>query len=657
MLLRKFSDSAMLCLTASILLLSGTYSSAAANRPEWQDFESTYLEATKRLSHTPGVMAGLAEHSQCQFDTDAKRLLENYGGAMLDGIEGIRANNAKAAELLFDEAISYLSDFNRYLYCIDRETLGFWDEMIADFLSSAYKTQTKDLDFKDRLQALWNPVLLVADAKQFSTQSKLVSLFSSIHESRITSTVGHDEFVLLSDVQTALSSYPVDSYGAAWLDDFLTGQLVRVTGSDAMEKLLFAISEPTMLGVGRCTLLSHANKAIFDQPCLNGVELGLADCRTSKLANLSSGIGSPLPRNYWAMGLNNPPQQPNTGLVFGRSRTQFAIDVCAILENANAAADAVDSAGLPAMPDSRMPHQFGCAFGIVVRTLSETGWAEDALQCAAERRGPAYGLGLDAVKIKFPAPECRTFEEKSRNDADRILEDLTKETDRALDRLLRDTSVERTADGGRIETTTWTDPETQTTMKTTKTYDKNGNQTDARTGPMLGRNEVSVTYYKDGDKWYKETEYDDGRPPKQEAVPGPPPKGPPTQKQCDPTAAMERADSMYDCVVDKQGRPGLAGPSGPGPVSRGTDRPLPGTPGAVGRQGSPEACNKISMGSVWNNPTGPGADAPSIRHGGPMSFQRFIPKIHGAIDPVRADYLRILVEKVLDAEGGNANRQ
>ena len=76
-----------------------------------------------------------------------------------------------------------------------------------------------------------------------------------------------------NEMISCLDGFPIDTYGAAWLDDFGSGDLVRVTGRTAHNNLVTALADPTVLGIGHCPMLMHSMKMQSDIPCLAGLDM------------------------------------------------------------------------------------------------------------------------------------------------------------------------------------------------------------------------------------------------------------------------------------------------------------------------------------------------------------------------------------------------
>jgi hypothetical protein len=213
----------------------------AGDWPAILDLAKSNLTAANYVSHGP--VAYFAKQSECNVDIfDA---LKGHGKALLEGI-GASADSATASRE-YAEALKEIARFSGALYCMDIAELLYWDRLMGMYLDLAAATSSPC----DAVVAAWNPALNLVDAVQYTGSSEIVASFGR-----------HGK-----DFSTCLQGYPIDNYGAAWLADFGTTRLVQVRGATARDNLITALVKPSVLGLGLCSLVAHADKTDKDLAC------------------------------------------------------------------------------------------------------------------------------------------------------------------------------------------------------------------------------------------------------------------------------------------------------------------------------------------------------------------------------------------------------
>ncbi len=224
--------------------------------PDWWHKFNEYakgVEITYQLN--PLSIDGLKNHPDCQNDIVMEMVIQKHGQAIIDGAAALKVDEQRAKER-FADAVKELSRFASSLYCVDIRGLQFWDRTISDFWNGMAKQSLPDLEFGQAMLATWNPALLVIDAIQFTGESKIIETFKKLEP----------------QIKNALKNYPINTYGAAWLDDFGTGKLVRIGGRGALDNLVKIIDDPVHLGLGLCGLNELATDDTAVPFCLAGIK-------------------------------------------------------------------------------------------------------------------------------------------------------------------------------------------------------------------------------------------------------------------------------------------------------------------------------------------------------------------------------------------------
>ncbi len=223
----------------------------------WQDVLQEYVTETQREypEMDPLPVEGLETHEACQDDIVLDMVLQHYGQKILEGIELMESDPEKAKEH-FAYAANELARFAASLECLDFDGIRFWDYVIGSFWEDMLSQDLPDMTFEEAVKALWNPALLIVDYLQLKGYSYIVDIFRE-HKDRFTE---------------ALEDFPVDTYGAALLENVGTGTLVRKSGGVSMDNLIGVLADPRLMGIGRCPLIQHADKDDPDQPCMEGLD-------------------------------------------------------------------------------------------------------------------------------------------------------------------------------------------------------------------------------------------------------------------------------------------------------------------------------------------------------------------------------------------------
>jgi hypothetical protein len=588
-------------------------------------------------------MKGLEKHPQCQTDLITEKVVHNHGRNMLAAMDALLKKNDKEADLQFNEALKLVSRFAEALYCLDYAGLYYWDTVISSLWLETAKKPLSDLTFEQAVIALWNPALLVVDFIQITGQSQIINVIAEMEP----------------NFRLALAKYPVDTYGAAWLDKIGTSHLMRLEGDMAMHNLVSALAEPLILGLGHCTLASHATKLHPAEPCLSGLQL-------TNMCNGSHDMLSMLIETgliYNMLQANhNGPQAPTANVsaplaYFDRSVNDLHTNLCILIKN-------LKPTGLSGLIQQkigsfRMPPGAGCAFAIATEGLTGAGgeMAGRIVQCLEKNQLKA-GL-FDPVEVRFPIPiSCESTKgEWFYGHTNKVKDDILLESPILPNFSKNDFNpaswdswfggVEGyTADGARFrfensgklvaitETTEHKDGSktevTDTVWGTTiiKHTDKNGIETE------MTVSSASTTYTRDKNgNWVKEEEGEDPPPYRPESGDrgGSTPIGPDQPGGCGGTPAMQRAHAIFNCIFSNTDF-----------EETGTIAPWIHTEGPSGL--SNPMCNKIDVAAIWKSSTGPSVTDPTdpedFVRAGPNIFLSFIPKLHGAIDPIEMDRLR-----------------
>ncbi len=216
----------------------------------WFGIYGYITSAFEGLSGAP--VAHLRDHDVCQDDASAGWVVQKHGQAIVDGIAAAGTDEQRAGRL-FADAVRELGRFANSLRCLDQDGLRYWDRTIGRFLGDVAtgRLSIPGLSQCDAVHAMWNPALIVVDWVQLTGDSEIVGVF-------------RDNAATL---RRCMQSFPVDSYGAAQLEDFGRGTLVRARGASARDNLLETLVHPENLGLGLCSMLGHTTNA----SCLAGL--------------------------------------------------------------------------------------------------------------------------------------------------------------------------------------------------------------------------------------------------------------------------------------------------------------------------------------------------------------------------------------------------
>jgi len=623
--------------------------------PEWWSRLDKALQKAD-INGTPinySRMQGLETHALCQNDIRAEMILQKHGQAILDGV---LAGSQNQDNERFADAVNELAKFAEMLYCIDFTRLQYWDRAIASFWREIAEKPASDLTFDEAILATWNPALLVVDAIQITGHSEIIQVFQQLRRR----------------IVKALKLYPVDTYGAALLDAFGTGQLVCLSGKEAIDNLSKVLAKPSMLGLGMCSLAAHAEKTAIDQPCFESLERVTTSCKSTELSdflaelneaamllplvegNLARASAAARADNAKAGAGGNAPQasgQPIAAVkfdeleYFGAPLASYAAGLCERLSTLKPRG----LQGLASKFRASLARLDGCGFAMLMAGLSGPGggFSSRVTQCL-ESSNTLIPSPIQKTQVRFPLPECGQGRSEDRRprlrgyyarmvglggkkvkvqrypsgrDVYSLETDTGKMTvngDRKAGRVVSVDNTTRDAAGEFVESTT-------------TIYRENGGEVTTKIKALGGGNKRVTETVKDGkgniiskttttyDKDNKETKKSSNVPPKKKQSTRP--KGP-GEEGCGETAAQQRARARFNCIfsdpaVDIHATPiPVINPSGPG-------------------GGLPAACNAIDPGSFWGSSTGDGVyDPPSWRvGGGPAMFERFIPEIDGVIDP------------------------
>lgn len=247
----------------------------------WNRFNDAVSEISSQYGYSPQSLEYLKTNPGCTLDPIQDQTIQKYSLALLEGID-LSNTDFDAAKIKFANAVSELSKFNQSLYCVNLDGYRFWDLSIARFWDETFENPIDEMDSCQSLQATWNPAILIVDGLQQTGESEIIQVFQK-HK---------------NDMTSCLNEFPVDTYGAAWLDDFSTGDLVRVTGSTAHNNLVTALVDPSLLGIGRCPMLMHSMKMQSDSPCRDGLEM-------SQVCGADGVIGAFIENGYYSLKVHN----------------------------------------------------------------------------------------------------------------------------------------------------------------------------------------------------------------------------------------------------------------------------------------------------------------------------------------------------------------
>jgi uncharacterized protein YxeA len=612
--------------------------------PTWWSRLNNVLEEAKNGDTLTNYsrMEGLEANSLCKNDVQAGMVLQKYGQAFLDALSSIDQDYARKR---FADALNELSKFAEMLYCIDLPRLQYWDRAIASFWQNIAENSENSFSFNEAILATWNPALLVLDAIQHTGFAEIISTFQEFSPLAIKS----------------LMSYPTDTYGAAWLDAFGMGQLVRISGQKALDNLREVLSDPYLLGLGMCPLASHAQKIQINRHCFDGIEQLTAGCTAADLSEFLSALNEtgmlmPLLEGNLASASAsstkaNVPSSVSIGLgdltYFGTPVSDFISGLCAKLKS-------VKPKGLQGLakkfgtPFSKLS---GCGFAMLMEGLSGAGGEVGGriTQCI-EKYSSQIPSPIQATQVSFPVPECGWGREYRLTKKDVLLfkHELGELAHVERDSAGRDILTYEKSDGsgGKIEERYYFDKDGKLVTDVNRNIDKNGVVTE--TGTTVYKKDGSshtqiINHHKNGktitdtkkDQNGKETsqtitEYDkNGKKTSVTKVTPPSPQSRPVgpgDRGCGETAAMQRARMIFNCIFS-EGETAIGPGASPAPVS------YPIEP----KGDLPVACDAIDPGSYWGSSTSVGGgayDPPRWQvGGGPAVYERFIPQIDGVIDP------------------------
>ncbi|MFZ1680408.1 MAG: hypothetical protein WAT70_05255 [Rhizobiaceae bacterium] len=624
-----------------------------AGLPSWWKRLDTELGnfAPTGAPTSTSAMPALAGHTRCQNDIRADFILQRHGEALLAGIRAQKQRKIDVAERHYSDAVAALSDFASALYCVDIDQLAYWDRAIAGFWRSMEKSPEPDMDFRAAVVATWNPALMVLDAIQFTGHSRIIEAYRDLH----------------GKIDSALTEYPVDTYGSTWLDAFGTGKLYRHAGASSASNLVAVMRKPRLLGFGTCALSAHAEKADAGLRCFEHLALITNSCNAKSADEILAGLhetGLILPLISGEFAARSGPTGPVPGqsmAIAGSKLTyqgtlleDLAADLCAAQKALGQAG------GLQGMAESLGGVDFaslgGCGFALVQAALAgQSTPADRALMCFKQLgsgipKSPFAGMTevsfpsacavsdtrtgdiLDAArKLRFPGPgdpKAHGYEYKAheRNGGRDIKVSLIHGNgDREsvsygmVDGRITDADHSRTnASGGVIFEGHYAFDPTNGALIESNELRTNADGTTTHTvmkHDRQGNLQVTIENSDGTSESYTI--------PRENPVSRP---ADPESGGCPQTAAEVRARAMFNCLfagdlTDVSGRAGLG--------------PLIQTLAPAGTL--PAACDALDPGTFWGASTGPGVTdpVPWAVHGGPISFRSFIPRVHGVIDPPR----------------------
>jgi len=414
-----------------------------------------------------------------------------------------------------------------------------------------------------------------------------------------------------------------------------------------------------VLGLGLCRLSDHADKDDPRQPCFEGVQRATQDCTAEELAEvlgmlgemglLSSLLqggegGAPTTAADAAALLTQPPASRDPGgprlSSFGKPFQELLAQLCAKLKGLKPGG----LAGL--LPKGGMRGPGGCVFAIAGDGLAGAGGGIGArvTQCLQKHR--LEPEAMSPVAVRFPTAKCgvgRPSGGKYHFRPDRVRrskKSLMKEADAWMDIASRAHKLFKKSEGKTKEYYKSVIASAEASSMTASS----GKVPDVVRTTDAGDGYV-VADLGDGSKWLldrktrkvwqlekakpvpepeAETDADSG----DESMPVEPGSG-----DCGETAAMARARAIFNCIFgDTEAGAGAT----PGPQVR---------PQGPSGPRAPEGCDEVSMAAIWGSSTGPSVTDPTDPEdlapaAGPNIYQSFVPKIHGAIDPVESDRRR-----------------
>ncbi len=644
--------------------LSKTSTLYIAQNPAWWGQLSQVLQDADRGLSSIGhsAMAGLENHSLCKNDIQRDHTLHKYGQAMIDAL-AIESNNKPGAQLRYADGLNQLAKFAEMLYCIDLTQLQYWDRAIAHFWKNSANHPSSAISFDDAILATLNPALLVVDAIQFTGYSEIIETF----------------LALQPRIQKALTRYPVDSYGAAWLDGFGSGKLVSLVGQNSLDNLANTLAQPVLLGLGTCSLASHAGKTTPNQACFANLERVSSSCNSAGLTDFLAELNEAnllLPlvegnlarksnaQSSTAGGGGTPPSaalSPGVSVeeqslsYFGMPAFSYATQLCQQLQFMKPRG----LQGLAVRLGEPFANLDGCSLAMLSENLHGPGGTSggQALQCV-EQRSSLIPSPFQATQVKFPVTQCgygRPEQPKGRMSFKEVLKGLsnlrTNKEKIRYERMNGGARITlRNKTTGGVEADFRFDSNFKNSMTIAHQRDTGGKIIGTTVESYRKDGQLSTVertrYHKDGSYTVSTTEYGDngqkklthtqsfdkndkkkGNPHTRFHTPfvttagsGKPTEGDATG--CGESATQQRARAMYNCLFQN---PSINLAGTPLPVS---------LPLEFGTS-LPSACNAIDPQRLWGSSTGDGVyDPPRLRvSGGPMIYRRFIPEIDGVIDP------------------------
>ena len=247
----------------------------------WIRLDDAISDTSSQYGYSPQSLPYLKTNPGCTLDPIQDQTIQKYGLELLEGID-LSNTDFGAAKIKFANAVSELSKFNQSLYCVNLDGYRFWDLSIAKFWDETFNNPIDEMDSCQSLQATWNPAILIVDGLQHTGESEIIQVFQTYK----------------SEIIACLNDFPINTYGAAWLDDFGTGDLVRVTGNIAQNNIVSALSEPALLGIGHCPMLMHSMKMQSDLPCLAGLDF-------TQICEGDGIIDTLVDRGIWSLKVHN----------------------------------------------------------------------------------------------------------------------------------------------------------------------------------------------------------------------------------------------------------------------------------------------------------------------------------------------------------------
>ena len=353
--------------------------------PQWWFDLRVYMQGGKfnSLGLNATSLESYAMNSSCQVDVPSTWILQTHGESILAGIKAHKTNPI-AAKAHFQRALQELEAFSSSLTCLHVDGIRYWDFIFGVFLQDVIAGNVKSLQKCEAIQALWNPSLLVLDLIQHTGESEIIDTFNANHN-------------LLT---SCLSSYPVDSYGAAILPTAVGGKLVRFPKQSALSNLLQLAKDPKILGFGLCSLADHANKAQATVACIAGLSK-MKSCSNSNADQLLKDLGLstlqtqhlPIPGG---LGMKTVYQESVPKSFFGTGVSTL-LNHLSIRTPSCGNNGGGGSGGYP-----NLKHLDGCMLSIVMG--KEVSQSRKSVLCAKRHKfNPAK---IEVTKVKFPPTQC-----------------------------------------------------------------------------------------------------------------------------------------------------------------------------------------------------------------------------------------------------------